>query len=136
MIRIGALASQTGVRVEAIRFYEREKVLPEPRRSDNGRRWYDEADVRRLRLVRHARQLGFDLKSVRSLLALQGVPDGNCESVRSLANNQLRVVRARISQLARLESELSCMVVCCDGARVVDCGILEALEGVDYGPPC
>ena len=69
MMPIGTLSKQSGVHIETIRYYERAGVLPKARRAANGRRVFDQQDVRRLAFIRHARELGFELASVRALLA-------------------------------------------------------------------
>ena len=69
-LTIGALARDSGVNLETIRFYERSGLLPEPRRSPSGYRHYQEMDVRRLRFIRRGRELGFSLEEIRSLLDL------------------------------------------------------------------
>ncbi|MEO7713533.1 MAG: MerR family transcriptional regulator, partial [Gemmatimonadaceae bacterium] len=70
-LSIGELATRSGVSAEAIRYYEREHVVPAAARGGPGRyRQYDEADVERLQFIRRARELGFSLDEVRELLAL------------------------------------------------------------------
>lgn len=69
-MQIGELSKQAGVNIETIRYYERIGLLPRPARLANGRRNYTSADARRLSFVRHARDLGFDLKAIRALLTL------------------------------------------------------------------
>ena len=61
-LTIGALARDSGVNLETIRFYERSGLLPEPQRSPSGYRHYQEQDVRRLRFIRRGREL--DLESI------------------------------------------------------------------------
>jgi DNA-binding transcriptional MerR regulator len=60
MYRIGALARQTGCKVETIRFYESEGLLPVPTRGARGHRLYTDADQRRLLFIRRARSRFFD----------------------------------------------------------------------------
>ena len=57
---IGRLSRETGVKATTIRFYEEIGLLPSPLRSDSNRRLYQQEDVSRLRLIRHARDLGFE----------------------------------------------------------------------------
>jgi MerR family mercuric resistance operon transcriptional regulator len=45
-VSIGELSKQCGVNIETIRYYERIKVLPAPRRAANGRRLYGPAEKR------------------------------------------------------------------------------------------
>src|SRR5882757_2348124 len=54
-VPIGEAAGQSGVKVPTIRYYEQIGLLPAPLRSEGNRRYYDEADLRRLVFIRHAR---------------------------------------------------------------------------------
>jgi DNA-binding transcriptional MerR regulator len=85
---IGKLAAATGVKVPTIRFYEEIGLLPPPPRTASDRRMYDDAAERRLSFIRHARQLGFDLDSIRSLLDLSDHPDRPCAEASTLAADQ------------------------------------------------
>ncbi|MBN8906049.1 MAG: MerR family transcriptional regulator, partial [Rhodospirillales bacterium] len=67
---IGELARDTGTKVETVRWYERDGVMPAPIRTAGGHRVYTEAHRNRLAFVRHARELGFSLQDVRELLQL------------------------------------------------------------------
>jgi DNA-binding transcriptional MerR regulator len=127
MMSIGALSKESGVHIETIRYYERVGVLPRARRAGNGRRTYGQQDVGRLAFIRHARDLGFELASVRALLALQETPDLSCKSASDMASAQLSAVEDRISRLAGLREELRRMVRACKNGRVVDCRVIEAL---------
>jgi len=68
-IRIGELSRRTGCNIETIRYYERIGLLPAPVRSDGRYRLYDTADLRRLSVIRRARELGFTLDEVRSRIS-------------------------------------------------------------------
>lgn len=58
---IGGLSSLAKVKIPTIRYYESIGLLPKPSRSEGGRRMYGEDALRRLRFVRHARDLGFEM---------------------------------------------------------------------------
>ena len=130
MLSIGALSKQSGVHIETIRYYERAGVLPKARRATNGRRIYGEDDAGRLAFIRHARELGFDLVSVRALLALQEKPELSCKAASDLASAQLSAVESRLSRLTVLRDELKRMVRACKNGRVVDCRVIDALTNM------
>jgi DNA-binding transcriptional MerR regulator len=127
MIPIGTLSERAGVNIETIRYYERAGVLPKAARGENGRRIYGEGDVRRLAFIRHARELGFELKAVRELLKLQEQPERSCKTASRLAATQLAAVESKIHRLTRLRDELDRMVKSCMNGRVADCHVIEAL---------
>lgn len=126
-MQIGDLSRRSGVNIETIRYYERAGVLPLPARQPNGRRSYGEADARRLGFIRHARELGFDLASIRVLLALQEQPEASCASASRIAEGQLAAVESRITRLLCLRDELSRMVRECAQGSVSECRVIEAL---------
>lgn len=126
-LSIGQLGRRTDVKVPTIRFYEQIGLLPEPMRTDSDRRFYDEPAVRRLAFIKHARQLGFPIEAIRTLLSLADHPDRDCDSANVLAREQLSAVEAKIDQLQALRTELERMVNAgCQGVAG-DCRVIETL---------
>jgi len=101
--------------------------MPPPRRSAGGQRLYEERHVERLAFIRHARELGFPLETVRELLGLADEPARSCEAVDAIARARLAEVERRIEALEGLRGELVRMIGECRGGRVADCRIIEAL---------
>jgi MerR family mercuric resistance operon transcriptional regulator len=124
---IGALAEATGVNLETIRYYERIGLMPEPDRTAAGHRRYAATHRRRLLFIRRARELGFPIDDVRSLLALAGPGRKSCERVRTIAASHLESVRARTADLDRLAGILAATIARCD-AGDAHCPVLDALE--------
>jgi DNA-binding transcriptional MerR regulator len=124
---IGDLARATGVKITTIRFYESIGLLAEPPRTAAGRRVYGEAHLRRLKFIRHARELGFDVDAIRELLTLSDKPDQSCAGVDAIARQHLAEVEDKIARLMLLKSELTRMVKACSHGRVGDCRILDTL---------
>ncbi|QDC40364.1 helix-turn-helix domain-containing protein (plasmid) [Sphingobium fuliginis ATCC 27551] len=127
MITIGALSKRTGVNIETIRYYERIKLIPPPPRTDSGRRLYGAEDVRRLTFIRNARDLGFDISAIKTMLALQEEPEASCQEVSQIATDQLEAVESRIRRLLGLRTELIRMVQECANGKVATCRIIEVL---------
>lgn len=125
---IGRLAKATDVKIPTIRFYEQIGLLPAPSRTASERRVYDEAAVRRLAFIKHARQLGFSIEAIRDLLELSDHPERSCEQANTLAAGQLRSVEAKIGQLEALKAELQRMVDASCSGQVSDCRVIEALS--------
>jgi DNA-binding transcriptional MerR regulator len=124
---IGDLAGQTGTKVETIRYYEKAGLMPPAARTAGNHRAYTQAHVDRLAFIRHGRELGFPLESVRTLLAMADDPTQSCAEVDAIARRHLASVRSRISRLQALEAELSRMVLECGCGRVADCHVIEVL---------
>ncbi len=126
-LAIGELSHQTGVKITTIRFYETIRLLPEPPRTTAGRRTYGAVHLRRLNFIRHARDLGFAVDTIRELLALSDAPDQSCAWVDAIARQHLEEVEDKITRLSLLRSELGRMVKACSHGRVGDCRILDTL---------
>lgn len=124
---IGDLARQTGTKVETIRWYEQDGIMPLPARTGVGHRAYTRAHLDRLAFIRHARELGFPLDDVRTLLRLSDDPDQSCADADTLARKHLQAVRSRIARLQALEAELVRMVDACGHGTVAQCRVIEVL---------
>jgi DNA-binding transcriptional MerR regulator len=105
-VQIGKISQQTGLSVDTIRFYEKERLLREPARSEGGYRLYTERDVEHLLFIRKAQELGFSLAEIRELLVIQDERTEACTHVRELIHQRLQTVRQKISDLKRLEEHL------------------------------
>ena len=128
-IQIGELSRRTGCNIETIRYYERIALLPAPVRSAGRYRVYDTADVRRLAFIRRARELGFTLDEIRTLLALsENDEQGACAEVRELAAGHLAEVRAKIADLRAMERVLADAVRRCAPGELPGCPIIDALS--------
>lgn len=130
-LTIGKAATESGVKVPTIRYYEEIGLLPAAARTGSNRRLYDGGDIRRLAFIRHARELGFGLDAIRALLRLQDDPAQSCASADAIASERLAEVRKRIASLKALEAELQRMVEGCAHGRVETCRVIETLA--DHG---
>lgn len=124
---IGRLARASGVKIPTIRYYESIGLLPAPPRSEGNRRLYDASALDRLRFIRHARELGFEIEAIREILTLAGQRHRSCAKVDALAREHLAAVSARIARLTALKTELETMIRSCAKGRIAQCRILEAL---------
>lgn len=121
------LARRTGSNVETVRYYEKIGLLPEPPRSANDYRIYDEAHVRRLRFVLRGRELGFSIEEIRGLLELVDGGNQTCGEVKARTEHHLTDVRAKIADLRRIEKILAQTAAKCSGDAAPKCPILDAL---------
>jgi DNA-binding transcriptional MerR regulator len=106
-IQIGRLSEQTGLSVDAIRFYEKQRLLERPMRTEGGFRLFSPEDIRRIQFIRCAQQLGFALHEVRELLILQRDGGEVCSHVRELLQAKVITVRKKIRELGFLEKQLT-----------------------------
>lgn len=106
-LQIGAVAKRTGLSVDAIRFYERRRLLIAPVRSSGGYRLFGEQEIETLQFLRGAQDLGFSLAEIRDLIELRRGASKPCAQVEQLLERKLAAVHGRIQRLEMLETELS-----------------------------
>lgn len=124
---IGALARATGVKVPTIRYYEQVGLLPVVSRTASNRRLYGEKEVARLRFIRHARELGFEVEDIRQLLVLSDKPNRPCREVDAIAQKHLSEINSRIRRLKSLKAEVTRMIAQCAKGTVAECRIIDVL---------
>lgn len=61
---------KTGIPSDTLRYYEKEGVIPAPRRSENSYRRYDDDDIVRLLFIKQAKLCGFSLKEIARTIAI------------------------------------------------------------------
>jgi DNA-binding transcriptional MerR regulator len=113
-MHIGTVAKMVGVSVDAIRFYERNSLLPRAARSEGGFRRYGEHDVETLAFIRRVQGLGFKLSEVRGLIGLRGSRMQPCAPVRRRLQAKLADVREKLANLKKLEHELQLALRSCN----------------------
>jgi len=126
---IGEVAKAAGVGVETVRFYERKRLLPQPRRPAAGRRHYDEEIARRIRFIRRAQELGFSLAEVRQLLELRLDPRRSCSEVKAEAETKIETIDSKIAELRRMRKALDALAGSCSGEGPTSaCPILDGID--------
>lgn len=128
-LKSGTLAKRANVNPETLRYYEREGLLPEPERSEAGYRLYADEDVKRVRFIKRAQELGFSLKEIKELLALKLDASQSASQVKKLAELKIQDIEAKIQSLRAMKSILSELTEACSGKGSVDhCPILSCLD--------
>ncbi len=110
--------------MSAIRYYERHGLLPEPER-ESGRRRYTSETVRRLGTIDVAKQAGFSLAQVRTLLASTDAGAPAHEQLRELAERKLPEVEALIERTEAMRGWLAAATACSCQA-IEDCALFDA----------
>ena len=136
-----------GYAVQTVRYYEQNGLMPAPsrtvspyshcrfkrlvgelaRRSAGGQRRYDETQLRQLAFIRHARDLGFEVDAIRSLLRLAAHPDAPCNSVDAIARDHLAAITHKIARLSALRQEVTRMIEQCRRGKIAECRLIDAL---------
>lgn len=136
-MNIGEVAAASGVSAKMIRYYEEAGLIPPVARSPAGYRLYGDADVHRLRFIRRARDLGFQVAEIGELLGLWSDRSRRSADVKRLAQTHIDDLEQRIAKLRQMADTLRTLADCCAGDDRPDCPILAGLEdaGDDAGPP-
>lgn len=128
-LKIGEVAERGGVNLQTIRYYEREKLLPEPPRLASGYRVYPEQTVRRVRFIKRAQEIGFTLAEIRELLSLRIDRHRTRADVRALADGKITDIEEKIRTLQAMKSALIHLTDKCSGqGPASDCPILESID--------
>jgi DNA-binding transcriptional MerR regulator len=128
---IGALSDLTSVKVPTIRYYEGIGLLAPAARTEANRRTYSRDDVRRLRFIRHARDLGFEIEAIRQLLGLASDPSRSCDEADAIARRHLVDIDEKIARLTALKFEVTRMIENCAHGSIGQCRVIEVLA--DHG---
>ncbi len=131
MLLIREVAARSGVSVHTLRYYERVGLLPRADRSSSGYRLYPVEAVRRVRLVRILRSLGFRIHELRSLAAVvdRRFPRG---AFRARLRSKRDEVGGRLKDLRDAWKLLDALQACrCRG----DCALVVRLLDGANSPP-
>ena len=128
-LKIGEVAGRGGVNLQTIRYYEREKLLPEPPRLASGYRIYPDQTVQRVRFIKRAQEIGFTLAEIRGLLAIRVDADRDSAEVRALAQDKITNIEEKIKTLQRMKTALGRITQRCSGCGPAsECPILEGID--------
>ena len=127
--QIGELAKHAALSIDAIRLYERPKLLPPAFRSAGRFRLYTTHDIEHLRFVQRMQRLGFSLEEIKKLMAIRADKAQACAGVRRFLNTKLDDVRTTIRELQELKTELKVDLGKCNRA-------LNSRAGKRVPAPC
>ena len=127
-MKIGAASTASGVSQRMIRHYEKIGLIPEALRRDSGYRDYDQRDLHTLRFIGRARDLGFPIEEIRTLLTLWSDRSRSSADVKELALSRAAELRERLKVLEGMCGTLEHLVESCQGDERPDCPILDELQ--------
>lgn len=111
-LQIGELATRTGVSIDALRYYERMKLLPRAPRSSGGFRLFTHEHIERVQFIKQAQELGFSLGEIKGLLATGGADE--CRKVRNLLRLKLSELDDPLKALKDFRRLLARQLMACD----------------------
>ena len=123
---IGRLAASAEVNVETVRYYQRIRLMPVPKKAAGGFRRYGGTELSRLRFIKTAQRLGFTLEEIADLVKLD---DGtHCKEAHDIAAQKLDTVRARLRDLRSIEKSLTRLVRQCETHQgAIHCPLIDSL---------
>jgi DNA-binding transcriptional MerR regulator len=113
-MQIGQMSKETGLSVDAIRFYERNGLLAAPARSEGGFRLYTAVEVSTLHFIRNLQTFGFSLNEIREFLSLRTDNLRACSEVKKRLDRKLQDIHAKRVALTKLEHELKAALTKCN----------------------
>jgi DNA-binding transcriptional MerR regulator len=107
MLKIGDVSKESGIGIEALRFYEKSGLLEKPSRTLSGYRVYNAEVLERLAFIKQAQALGFSLDEIKQIIddARKGLSP--CAEVREIVRHRLEELDARMREMRRYRKELS-----------------------------
>lgn len=126
-LTIGQAATASGVSAKMIRHYEALGMIPPSRRTAGNYRYYSDADVQTLRLVRRARDLGFSMEDITTLVSLWRNRSRASSTVRRLALQHIEQLEEKIAHMQSMVRTLQELADHCHGDARPECPILDDL---------
>lgn len=129
-MRIGRVARAAGVNVQTVRYYERMRLLPAPRRTAAGYRVYGADTVSTLLAIKRAQALGFTLRDIRELMTIRS-GRRSAATVGTMVAGKIRQIDGKIRDLRRMRRSLRDVVERCEcGGDLSRCDVLEGLAAM------
>jgi MerR family copper efflux transcriptional regulator len=127
-LRIGEVSKQSGVGVEALRFYEKQGLLNHTTRTQSGYRLYRDDVLERLEFIKRAQVLGFTLAEIAHLIKEKESGINPCFEVREIVRSRLQELDQRMKEMRRYRKELAAALKDWDAAQEKEgeiCGLIE-----------
>ena len=137
-LRIGEVARRADVSVDAVRYYEREGLLPKAPRTNAGYRVFSPEAVERVLFIKQAQELGFSLSEISELLLNNGV--GGCRRIHDLLSIKLTELDERLKRIRQFREKLKhylaeCESVLATQGNAADCPVVEEITHAEIPSP-
>jgi MerR family transcriptional regulator, copper efflux regulator len=129
-MKIGEASAASGVSERMIRHYEKIGLVPAAARRESGYRDYSASDVARLRFIANARDLGFAIEEIGTLLSLWTDSGRASAEVKALALARAAELHRKAEALEAMRHALLDLAERCHGDDRPDCPILDGLSGL------
>ncbi len=134
-MNIGEASKASGVSTKMIRYYESIGLINSPLRTESGYRVYSENEIHALRFISQARDLGFSVDQMNSLLTLWRDRSRASADVKDIALEHIRVLDEKARALKAMSDTLRHLADNCHGDGRPDCPIIEGFASAAAPEP-
>ncbi|MBU4529309.1 MAG: Cu(I)-responsive transcriptional regulator [Hoeflea sp.] len=127
-MNIGEISKASGVSTKMIRYYEQIELIAPARRTESSYRMYSDSDVHTLRFIRGARDLGFSVEQMKTLLALWKDRSRASSDVKALALGHIAELERKAAAIEAMTKTLKHLVNNCHGDGRPDCPIIDGIS--------
>ncbi|KWV58010.1 transcriptional regulator [Rhizobium altiplani] len=124
-MNIGQAAKASGVSAKMIRYYEQIKLITPAHRTESSYRTYADNDIHTLRFIRRARDLGFSVEQMKTLLALWRDRSRASADVKTIAMEHIAELERKAAAIHAMTETLKHLANHCHGDERPDCPIIE-----------
>ena len=122
---IKMVAQTVGIGIETIRYYQRIGLIEQPEKPLSGYRVYSEETITRLFFIQRAKELGFSLAEIETLLAFG---NGRCEEIKELAAYKLKLIKNKLHDLQAIAKTLETLIQGCESnSPHQDCPVINTI---------
>lgn len=126
-MKIGEVATNAGVNIQTVRFYERHGLLPEPPRMPSGYRVYGNVTAEQIRFIKRAQSAGFTLSEIRRLMRVRNGRSDNFSELRAIAKTKIEALDDQIRSLNKNRQDLIALLgECRCSDEGIDCEVIIA----------
>lgn len=135
MTSIGEVAKLLEISIHALRYYEKEELLPRIAKDSGGRRRYQAKDIDRVRFIKRAQRMKFSLSEIRQLIGIETAESVEKPKAQKLVSEKLQEIEQGLIDLKHLKKDLSGMLnACLQSADGDDCPIIEGIKDTQKRP--
>lgn len=130
------VAKQLGIDSETLRYYENEKLISQPKRLENGYRFYTDESISEIKFILHCRSLGIGLEEIKVLKNIQN-DSIDCSRAKEIIEDNIELIEKKMKELKKLKSQLKALSESCSKpSSAKDCAIVKSLNRASQGESC
>ena len=96
---IGEVAGATGICISTLRYYDREGLFPDMRRSEGGVRIFSDKEIRAIQVIKCLKISGMSIKDVKKFLDWCQEGDSSLEKRRNMFEERLEAIQKQFDEI-------------------------------------